>query len=123
MNNVNLIGNITKEPELRRTSDNKPVCGICVAVAAGKDKTDFIDCVAWGDKAENIVKYFHKGDKIGISGQIKTRMYEHEGQNRKATEVFISSFDFCNGRREETQERQPAPELEGPRGTLPFEIN
>lgn len=127
MNNVNIIGNITKEPELRHTSNNKPVCGICVAVSAGRDAAYFIDCVAWGDKAENIAKYFHKGDKIGITGMITTRMYEHEGQNRKATEVTILSFDFCNGKKTEavaTSESEPTPEPEKPQpsGELPFEI-
>lgn len=113
MNSVNIIGNITKEPELKKIGDDKTVCGFCVAVAAGKDKADFIDCVAWGDRAENIAKYFHKGDKIGISGQLKTRMYEYEGQNRKTTEVLVQSFDFCNGRKTEQADGS---------GGMPFEI-
>lgn len=118
MNNVNIIGRLTKDIELRHTSENKPVCTFCVAVDAGKDKAYFIDCVAWGDKAENIAKYFHKGDKIGITGQITTRMYEQDGKNRKATEVNTLAFDFCNDKK--TEASAPAPE---PAGELPFEIS
>lgn len=106
MNNVNIIGNLTKLPELRKTSDGKPVCGFCIAAPAGKDKAYFIDCVAWGDKAETIAQNFKKGDKIGITGMITTRMFEHNGENRKSTEVTVLSFDFCNGRKTEHQEDQ-----------------
>ena len=114
MNNVTIIGNITKDLEIRLTSDSRPVLSFCVAVSAGGDKADFIDCVAWGDKAQKIQQNFKKGDKIGISGMIKTRMYEQDGKNRKATEVTVLGFDFCNGRKpeqspEETPEEQPEP--------------
>lgn len=122
MNTVNIIGNLTKEPELRHTSDNKPVCGFCVAVAAGKDKAYFIDCVAWGDKADQIAKYFHKGDKIGINGMITTRTYEHEGQNRKVTEVTVLGFDFCNGKKAEQEQHQEAPKQPEASEGLPFEV-
>lgn len=115
MNNVNLIGNITKDIELRHTNDNKPVCGFCVAVAAGNDKAYFIDCVAWGDKAETIAKNFKKGDKIGITGSLSSRMFEYEGQKRKAVEVIVSGFDFCTG-------RKPEQDQSGTVGNLPFEI-
>ena len=122
MNTVNIIGNLTKEPELRHTSDNKPVCGFCVAVAAGKDKAYFIDCTAWGDKADQITKYFHKGDKIGINGMLTTRMYEYEGQNRKATEVTVLGFDFCNGRKAEQDQHPEEPRQQEATGGLPFEV-
>lgn len=145
MNNVTIIGNITKDLEIRLTSDSRPVLSFCVAVSAGGDKADFIDCVAWGDKAQKIQQNFKKGDKIGISGMIKTRMYEQDGKNRKATEVTVLGFDFCNGRKPEpvatSKAESEAPEMEynpatgeimseggvkfkkpQPSGELPFEI-
>ena len=134
MNNVSLIGRMTKDSEVRTTSNGSPVCSFCIAVDAGKHKANFIDCVAWGDKAQQIAKNFHKGDKIGISGQITTRMYEQDGKNRKATEVTVATYDFCESKKpeaesqqedttEEKAEIQQVPEIpEQPAGELPFEI-
>lgn len=122
MNTVNIIGNMTKDAELRRTTDGKPVCSFCVATPAGKDRAYFIDCVAWGDKAEIIAQNFKKGDKIGVNGMITTRMYEHNGENRKSTEVTVLGFDFCNGRKTEQQEAPAVAPSESEQKDLPFEI-
>ena len=99
MNSVNLIGRLAKDPELKHTNDNKPVCGFCIAIDAGKDRAYFIDCVAWGDKAEQIAQNFRKGNKIGISGKLTTRMYEYEGKNRKSTEVLVDTYDYCTDKK------------------------
>ena len=104
MNNVNLIGRLTKDVELRRTDSGKEVCSFCIAIDGGQDRTYFIDCVAWEARATNISTYFRKGDKIGIAGMITTRQYQDkDGNNRKAVEVLVNSFDFCNGKKTDSQ--------------------
>ena len=120
MNNVNLIGRLTKDIELRQTESGKAVCSFCIAVDGSKDLTYFIDCVAWEARAEKIAQYFHKGDKIGIAGMITTRSWEtSEGAKRKATEVLVNSFDFCTSKTETTEQTASTPE---PSGELPFEV-
>ncbi len=106
MNNVNIVGHLTADIDLRTTDSGKHVISFCVAVDGSQDRTYFVDCVAWEARADNIKKYFHKGDKIGISGMITTRNYEKDGQKRKVTEVLVTSFDFCNGKKSESTEVQ-----------------
>lgn len=120
MNNVNLIGRLTKDVELRQTNSGKSVCSFCVAIDGGRDNTYFIDCVAWEARATNIAKYFHKGDKIGIAGMLTTRSWtDNDEKSRKATEVLVNSFDFCNGKKvEQEQGEQYQEEDIG----VPFEI-
>lgn len=124
MNNVNLIGRLVKDIEIRNTPSGKMVTSFCIAVANGKDKPSFfIDCVAWDKVAENLCKFFHKGDKLGVSGLLTTRSYEVEGTKRKVTEVLVNSFDFCNDSKGAEQPQaaaeQPQPDEQG---NLPFEI-
>ena len=124
MNNVNLIGRLTKDIEIRLTTNQKKVCSFCIAVDGLNDSAYFIDCVAWEKRAENLGKYFHKGDKIGVAGLITTRTYEdNDGKNRKVTEVLVTSFDFCNSKQETTSEPTAKQEeaQEAVQG-LPFEV-
>lgn len=77
-------GRITKDVEIRRTQSGKAVCSFHIACDNGKDKNgqqypaDFIPCVAWGQKADFIQKYFPKGAEILVEGELKTRTYDDE---------------------------------------------
>ena len=123
MNNVNLIGRLTKDIELRRTNGGKSVCSFCIAVDGGKDISYFIDCVAWDTRAENIAKFFHKGDQIGIAGLITTRSFEDaNGNKRKSTEVLVNSFDFCNGKKETQAADKETQATDDEGADMPFEI-
>ena len=128
MNNTNIIGRMVRDPEIKVTPNGNKVLSFCVAVSFGKDKTYFIDCVAWDKVAENIAKYFHKGDKIGVSGMLTTRSYEtSDGKKIKVTEVLVNSFDFCNDRSEGADAQPKATEMQPNNnapvsGALPFEI-
>lgn len=123
MNNVNLIGRLTKDVELRHTDSGKSVCSFCIAVDGVRDNVYFIDCVAWEARADNISKYFHKGDKIGIAGMITTRTWEaQDGSNRKAVEILVNSFDFCNAKKTEQAETPVEPTEEQEGSNLPFEV-
>jgi single-strand DNA-binding protein len=109
MNNINLIGRITKDIELRYTSgNNTAVAGFTIAVDDGfgdKKKTYFINCQSWQKTAENISKYFAKCDLIGISGKLTTRSWEGtDGKKNYVTEVVVNDFTFCNGKKTENQQ-------------------
>ena len=94
MNKVMLVGRLTKDPEVKMTSNQTQFCNFTVAVdrrfkdANGQRQADFISCVAWRQTAAFIQKYFRKGSRIGLVGSIQTRNYEDQnGQKRYVTEV------------------------------------
>ena len=102
MNSVNLIGNLTRDPEVRYTDGQLAVCRFSIAINRGKDKNgndrgaDFPNCVAFGGTAENIGKFFYKGRKIGIIGRLQTGSYEKDGIKRFTTDVIVDRFAFCD---------------------------
>ena len=102
MNIVAESGNLTRDPELRYTGGKKAVCTFTIAVdrPGVKDKTDFLDCVAWDKKAEFVSKYFHKGQRIEVSGVLTTRKFEKDGQKRKATEIRCDQVFFGDSKRD-----------------------
>lgn len=121
MNSVNIIGRITKDIEVKKTNSGKSVCSFSVAVQRDKENADFIPCTAWDATAENLSKYFHKGDRIGITGVLSTRSFESNGEKRFIMEVLVRSFDFLNSKKSDASESKPAPADE-PVGELPFEL-
>lgn len=102
MNNVSLIGRLTKDVEERRTQNGTPVVSFTLAVDRRKkeDGADFIPCIAWDKAAETIAKYVHKGDLFGVTGHIQTRSYEKDGRMNYFTEVVTTSFQFLERKRE-----------------------
>lgn len=116
MNSVNIMGRLVADAELRKTNSNKSVCSFRIAVDAGKDKEAyFFPVTAWNGTAENIVKYFHKGSKIAISGILTSRSYENsEGKKVSVVEILANSFDFCDEKKAE-QNSEPVDDI-------PFEI-
>ncbi|MDY4785496.1 single-stranded DNA-binding protein [Pygmaiobacter massiliensis] len=102
LNDVSLMGRLTADPELRRTSNGVSVTTFTIAVERtytpqGQEKqADFIDIVAWRNTAEFVCKYFSKGRLIALNGSIQTRPYEDkEGHKRKAFEVVADNVFFC----------------------------
>ena len=107
MNSVNLIGRLTATPECKSTPNGKSVCNFSLAVerkfkdADGKPIVDFIDCVAWNNQAEFLCKWFDKGVRVAISGELQTRAFtDKDGNNRKVTEVLVNTVEFADGKRE-----------------------
>lgn len=99
MNSVNLIGRITKDPEIRYTSGSTPiaVCSFTLAVdRRNKNKeTDWIRCIAFGKTAELMDKYISKGRQMGITGRIQTGSYEDkEGRTVYTTDVVVDRMYF-----------------------------
>ena len=99
INNITLVGRLTKDPELRYTGSGIAVTSFTIAVersyknAQGERETDFINCVIWREQAENLANFALKGSLIGITGAIQTRNYQNnEGRTVYITEVVANSF-------------------------------
>jgi len=108
MNSVNLIGRLTRDPELRYTANNFPVCTFSVAIdRRGKEekKTNYIPVKVLGKAAENCGKYLAKGRLVGVSGQIETDSYiDKEGNKRSTWNVLASGVEFLEwGEKNNTQ--------------------
>ena len=136
MNKVVLVGRLTKDPEIRLTSNQTQFCNFTLAVdrrfkdSNGQRQADFIGCVAWKQTAVFIQKYFNKGNRIGITGSIQTRSYkDDEGKEHYITEVLAEEAEFVESQSTATQADQAqeptqptaAPDSQ-PAGELPFEI-
>lgn len=112
MNKVFLIGRLSRDPELRHTSNNTPFCQINMAisrpVSQGKDpETDFVNVTVWNKQAENLVKYVKKGNQIAIEGRIQTRSYENEeGKKVYITEVLANHIEFIGNNSNKTNDNQ-----------------
>lgn len=110
MNQVILIGRLTKDPELRETSNGKPVASFTLAVDKFGEGADFINCVVWNKQAENLAKYQKKGGQIGVSGRLQTRDYDDEkGNKRYVTEVIADSIEYLGAKKEESNQTQEEP--------------
>lgn len=106
MNQFNVIGNLTKNPELTETSNGVKVCRFSVAVnrdyvnSDGERKTDFFDVVAWRGLGENVAKYLKKGNKVRVTGPMETRPYEDsKGVKRMAYEIKASDVEFLSAKK------------------------
>ena len=100
MNRVELIGRITRDPELRYTSSNIATTRFTLAVNRpfqgqdGQQGTDFINIVVWRKQAENVKKYVSKGSLVAVEGRIQTGSYEKDGQRIYTTDVVADSVQF-----------------------------
>ncbi len=108
MNSVNLIGRLTRDPEIRHSQNNIPVCSFTLAVdrrlsrekkqelqAQGKATADFIRISVWGKQAEFAKTYLRKGLKVAIQGRINTYSIQDETGNRRYfTEVVATNIEF-----------------------------
>lgn len=99
MNNVILIGRLTRDPEMRQT-DAMAIARYAIAVdRRKKGEADFINCIAFGKNAEFAEKYLHKGTKIAVRGHIQTGSYTNKDGNKVyTTDVVIDEHEFCEGK-------------------------
>lgn len=104
LNQVTLMGRMTRDPELRYTQSNTAVASFSLAVErdfGSKDdrQTDFIDCVAWRQTGEFISKYFPKGSLIVVSGRLQVREFSDKNNNkRRTTEVVVENAYFTTSK-------------------------
>ncbi len=107
LNKVMLMGNLTRDPELRYTPNNTPVANIGLAVnrkwrnqnSEMQEETTFVDCEAWGRTAEVINQYLRKGRPLYVEGRLKLDQWQDkEGNNRSKLKVVVESFEFIDSR-------------------------
>ena len=106
INQVTLVGRLTKDPDLRITQDGISVTNVTVAVnrpfrnQQGEIGADFVQCTLWKRTAENTAQYCRKGSLVGVTGRIQTRYYENrEGKRVYVTEVFAETVKFLESKR------------------------
>ncbi len=109
-NRVILIGNLTRDPELRYTPGGTPVCTLRLAInrpylnQQGERKTDFLNVIAWRKQAEKCAEYLSKGRSVAVEGRLQTRDWEGpDGQRRYAVDVVADRVVFL-GRRERAED-------------------
>ena len=117
LNHIVLMGRLTRDPELRRTSTGVAVATFSLAVerdfgnsATGEKETDFIDIVAWRNTAEFVSKYFTKGRMAVVSGRLQIRPWtDKEGNKRRSAEVIADNVYFGDSKRDSNDGGYSAP--------------
>ena len=111
LNQITIMGRMTRDPELRRTNSGAAVANFTIACDRdfGEKETDFIECVAWKNTAEFISKYFSKGRMIVISGRLQIRKWtDKDGNKRKAVEVTCDAVELLSSKKSTESSNQPA---------------
>lgn len=105
INNVVLVGRLTKKPELKFTTTGTKYTQFTVAVQRnfknkdGEYESDFINCLMWSTAVENFTKFTNKGSLVGIEGRIQTRSYEKDGVKKYITEVVTENFSLLESKK------------------------
>ena len=124
MNKAFLIGNLTRDPELRTLPSGVSVCTFSITVnrkfvnQQGVREADFLNIVAWRQLGETCARYLTKGRKVGVTGSIQTRSYDaQDGSKRYVTEIVADDVEFLSSVQDNSQARQndvpPPPEPMG----------
>lgn len=128
-------GRFTADPELRHTGDGTPVCSFSLAVERsmkdrnGERRTDFINFIAWGQRAEFICTHLRKGQQVIVGGPLQQRRYKDKnGEERTAYEIHVDDINFCGPRHQNDAEyggaAAPSDDLreitQDEEGELPF---
>lgn len=114
INQVTLVGRLTKDPVVKHMADGRTFLNITLAVnrpyrnKTGESETDFIYCTVWNKTAENTAKYCRKGSLVGVLGTIQTRNYEgKDGKKVYVTEVSVHTVRFIEKKRSDSSELLP----------------
>jgi single-strand DNA-binding protein len=107
-NQVTLMGNLTRDPELRQIPSGQNVCSFSLALNRSykgsdgnwQEATDYVDVVAWGPLGERVAQYVTKGRPVLVSGRLQSRQWEQDGQKRSKLEVVAQDVTFLGGRGE-----------------------
>ena len=104
-NQVVLLGNLTRDPELRNTPNGQSVCSFSLALNRSykgsdgnwQEVTDYVDIVAWGPLGERVSQYLSKGRKALVSGRLQSHSWEQDGRKRSKVEVVANDVTFVDG--------------------------
>lgn len=123
MNKVILIGNLARDPELTKTSNDLSVCKFTIAVTRrfGNQEADFFSIITWRAQAENCSKFLRKGSKVAISGALQTRSYDaNDGTKRYVTEIVADEVQFLSTRGSSDEEAPVIGDMKPVDDSLPF---
>ncbi|RSK28883.1 single-stranded DNA-binding protein [Bacillus sp. HMF5848] len=104
MNNVVLVGRLTRDPELKYLGSGVAVSHVTIAInrnfrnANGQIDADFVNCTIWRKSAENIANYCRKGSVVGVTGRLQSRSYDKDGRRIYVTEVVADHVQFLSKR-------------------------
>ena len=126
VNNVVLIGRLTRDPELRTTTTGKNVCSFSIAVQKrikpqdGSPDADFFNIVAWNKDADYVVNYLTKGRLVAVEGRLQARKYTaSDGSNREVVEIVANSVQGLDRPREDHGTGEPTARAAAPAGGPP----
>lgn len=110
INNITLVGRLTRDPELMKTQSNISYVRFTLAVnrnftnQEGETDADFISCIAWRGQAENLARFMNKGALIGVTGRIETGSYETEEGRRYTTDVIANNIQFLESKKDREED-------------------
>lgn len=120
MNVVCIVGNLTRDPELRATAGGTSVCDLSVAVNSRekdgqtgewRDRADFFDVTVWGNQADNCAQYLEKGRGVAISGRLRQERWQNQGgENRSRVKIVAHSVQFLSSAQRREDEDEPSPD-------------
>lgn len=121
VNQVILMGNLTRDPEVRQTPNGQSVCSFGLALnrsykgADGnwQEATDFVDVVAWAQLGERVAQYVHKGSRVMVQGRLQYRSWDQDGQKRSKLDVVANDVTFLDGRGGDGEGGSAAPASSG----------
>lgn len=119
MNQLTIIGNLTRDPESRTTQSGKQVCTFSVAITRRNDreKSDFFRVNAWGELGNNCAKYLAKGKKVCVVGSVSVSTYTTQnGETRANMEVFAEKVEFLSPASQGQQNAPQAPKTDAQSG-------
>jgi len=119
-NQVTLMGNLTRDPELRQIPSGQSVCSFSLALNRSykgsdgnwQEATDYVDIVAWGPLGERVAQYVTKGRPVLVSGRLQSRQWEQDGQKRNKLEVVANDVTFLGGRGEGSGDNSSASQAD-----------
>ena len=129
INRVVLVGNLTRDPELRHTPSGTPVCSLRLAVNTRRkdesgqwtDKPNYFDITVWGQQGENCAQYLSKGRPVAVDGRLEWREWEaQDGSKRQAVEVVAESVQFLGSREGGENGGRFTPQSDVPADTADF---
>ncbi len=125
LNQVTLMGNLTRDPELRQTPTGQNVTSFSLALnrsykdASGEwqEATDYIDIVCWGPLAERVAQYLSKGRRCLVQGRLQSRSWEQDGNKRSKVEVLANDVTFLDGRGDDSGSSEGGSSAPAPTGS------
>lgn len=109
INNITIIGNLTKDPEFKTINGGNSVCEFSIAVGHLKDKTSFFNCVAWGKLGEIVKTYSGKGKKVCVNGYLEQVRWEKDGKTQSKINIVAENIQLLTPKTD-GQPKQEQPE-------------